>query len=200
MSEERAHRPGRGSSREAFLDTTGRLLRRQGYAASGLNEIVAASGAPRGSLYFHFPGGKEELALAAIKRSGQQLRRAMAAALASETSLADALGTLIDAMAGGLRSSGYRDGCPIATVALESATDSQALRDGALAAFDSWLEVLERRLGEAGMTETAARRRALMILSALEGALILSRVRQDVGPLQAVREEIVALSDNRDYR
>ena len=62
------------ASREAFVEATGELLRRQGYAATGLNEIVARSGAPRGSLYFHFPGGKQELALAAMERTGEQLR------------------------------------------------------------------------------------------------------------------------------
>src|SRR5579862_4730019 len=79
---DRAERPGReagrrtargDSVREAFVRTTAELLQRQGYAASGLNEIVARSGAPRGSLYFHFPGGKEELAVAAIDSAGAQL-------------------------------------------------------------------------------------------------------------------------------
>src|SRR6185437_10409523 len=67
------------ASRAAFIDATAVLLRRQGYAATGLSEIVERSGAPRGSVYFHFPGGKEELAVAAMARSGEQLRGAIAA-------------------------------------------------------------------------------------------------------------------------
>ena len=74
---------GTTSSRDAFVSSTAKLLRRQGYAATGLNEIVARSGAPRGSLYFHFPGGKQELALAAMEHSGEQLRGAIAAVMAS---------------------------------------------------------------------------------------------------------------------
>ena len=66
--------PERGGSKEAFVEATQELLRRHGYAASGLGEIVARSGAPKGSLYFHFPGGKQELAVAAMERSAAQLR------------------------------------------------------------------------------------------------------------------------------
>lgn len=181
------------SSRDAFIDTTGRLLRRQGYAGTSLNEIVALSGAPKGSLYFHFPGGKEELAVAAMERASEQLRAAIATALSSSEDLAEALGRLLDALAAGLERSGYRDGCPIATVALEAAVDSDALRTAATGALDSWLHALEERLVAAGLDRQAAARRAALVLAAIEGGLILARARQDLGPLQAVREELVEL-------
>jgi TetR/AcrR family transcriptional repressor of lmrAB and yxaGH operons len=181
------------SSREAFIRTTAKLLRRRGYAASGLNEIVAASGAPKGSLYFHFPGGKEELAVAAMTRSGEQLARAIEAALGSSEDLGVALARLIDALGEGLRSSGYADGCPIATVALEGASESEAVRAAAARAFDAWLAALGARFLLAGLDEDTAARRALLVLSAIEGALILARARRDLAPLQAVREELLAL-------
>jgi TetR/AcrR family transcriptional repressor of lmrAB and yxaGH operons len=182
------------SSRDAFIDATGRLLRRQGYAGTGLNEIVARSGAPKGSLYFHFPGGKEELAVAAMERAGEQLRDAIAAILSASDELGEALGGLVDALAAGLERSGYRDGCPIATVALETAGESDGMRMSAAAAFDSWLQPLEERLRRAGLAAPAARRRALLVLSAIEGALILARATRDLAPLEAVREELLALS------
>ena len=100
---------------------TGRLLRRQGYAATGLNEIVSRSGAPEGSLYFHFPGGKEELAASAMERTGEELRGAIAAVIAAMPSASASLSALIDALGAGLEASGYRDGCPIATITLEAA-------------------------------------------------------------------------------
>src|ERR1700716_2114518 len=89
------------SSRDAFIRATGKLLRRQGYDATGVNEIVARSGAPKGSLYFHFPGGKEELALEAMRREGAQLRGSIAAVMRSSEDPGEALGRLIDALAGG---------------------------------------------------------------------------------------------------
>lgn len=100
----------------------------------------------------------------------------------------------MDALAAGLERSGYRDGCPIATVTLEAASDSDGVRAAAAAAFDSWLAPLEQRLLDAGLAAPAARRRALLVLSAIEGALILARATRDLGPLAAVREELVALS------
>src|SRR6185437_4349017 len=116
-----ASRSNGRASRKAFLDATGVLLRRQGYAATGLSEIVERSGAPRGSLYFHFPGGKEELAVAAMERTGEQLRRAIATLMTAPGGAGEAVSGLIGALAAGLAASDYRDGCPIATVTLETA-------------------------------------------------------------------------------
>lgn len=190
----RASEGSQRSSRDAFIDTTGLLLRRQGYSSTGLNEIVARSGAPKGSLYFHFPGGKEELAVAAMARAGEQLGAAITAILGSSEVLGEALGGLVDALASGLEASRYRDGCPIATVTLEAAGGSEPVRDTAAMVFDTWLAALQERLVRSGLAPAAARRRALLVLSAIEGALILARAQHDRGPLTAVREELVALS------
>jgi TetR/AcrR family transcriptional repressor of lmrAB and yxaGH operons len=184
----------RRSSRDAFIDTAGQLLRQQGYAGTGLNEIVTRSGAPKGSLYFHFPGGKEELALAAMRRTGEQLRAALATVLASSDDLGEALARLLDALAEGLERSGYRDGCPIATVTLELASDSEGVRRAASETFQSWLDALRERLLLAGIAPAMAERRALLVLSAIEGALMLARARRDLAPLRAVREELRTLS------
>lgn len=191
---ERARNRGSGaSSRDAFIRATGRMLRRQGYDATGLNEIVAGSGAPKGSLYFHFPGGKEELAVAAMQREGGQLRGAIASIMGSGDDLGVALGRLVDALAHGLESSGFRDGCPIATVTLEAATRSEGVRAAAASVFESWLEALQDGFIAGGLDATAARRRALLALAAIEGALILARARRDLEPLAAVRQELVDL-------
>jgi TetR/AcrR family transcriptional repressor of lmrAB and yxaGH operons len=175
------------------VHTTARLLRRQGYAATGLNEIVAASGAPRGSLYFHFPGGKEQLAVAAMRGAGAQLAVGIEQVLSSSDDLGEALGRLVDGLAAGLEASGFADGCPIATVALEAAGTSEPIRDAARDAFDAWLGALGTRLRSAGFDGAEAVRRATLVLAAIEGALILSRARRDLVPLAAVREELVGL-------
>jgi TetR/AcrR family transcriptional repressor of lmrAB and yxaGH operons len=175
------------------VTATGKLLRRQGYAATGLNEIVARSGAPKGSLYFHFPGGKEELALAAMERTGEELREGIAALMGSELGVARSLAMLIDGLAAGLAASGYRDGCPIATVTLEAAALSEPIRTTAERVFTAWLAELTPALRARGMSAEQAHRRALLVLSSVEGALILARARGDTGPLSAVRDELVAL-------
>ena len=185
------------SSRDAFIETTGQLLRRQGYAGTGLNEIVARSGAPKGSLYFHFPGGKEQLAVAAMQRTGEQLRAAIAGILGSSEDLGEALARLIDALAEGLERSDYRDGCPIATIPLEAAGDSEPVRTAAAMTFASWLDVLQKRLRSTGLSPSEATQRALLVLSSIEGALILARASRDRAPLVAVREELRALCESR---
>jgi AcrR family transcriptional regulator len=166
------------SSREAFIGATALLLRRRGYSATGLNEIVALSGAPKGSLYFHFPAGKQELAAAAMTRAGARLAAAIEAVLGASEDLAEGLARLIDALASQLESSGYADGCPIATAALEASGESELIREAAACAFDSWLEALEAQIAAAGLDREAASRRAVLVLSAIEGALILARARR----------------------
>jgi TetR/AcrR family transcriptional repressor of lmrAB and yxaGH operons len=193
MAETRSDRRKPQSSREAFLRATAELLQRQGYSATAVTEIVARSGAPKGSLYFLFPGGKEELAVAAMTRSGERLRQAIVAILDSGEDLGESLGRLVDAMAAGLEGSSFQDGCPIATVTLEAASGSDAVRDAADGVFATWLEALRARLLAAGLTAEAAERRALLVLAAIEGALILARARRDIGPLTAVRDELIAL-------
>jgi TetR/AcrR family transcriptional repressor of lmrAB and yxaGH operons len=182
-----------GASREAFVRATGKLLRRQGYGATGLNEIVTASGAPKGSLYFHFPGGKESLAVAAMTREAQLLGDAIAALLRSREDVVDAVASVIDALEVGLERSDFQDGCPLATVALEQSTQSEAVRDAAAGGFNSWLEQIEQRLLDTGLADAVAHSKALLLLSAIEGALILARAHRDVAPLAAVREELSSI-------
>lgn len=175
------------------MRATGKLLRCQGYGATGLNAIVAASGAPKGSLYFHFPGGKESLAVAAMTREAELLGDAIAALLRSSRDAAEAIANVIDALAAGLERSNFEHGCPLATVVLERATQSEGVRYAAAGGFNSWLEQIEQRLLAAGMTEAAAASKALVLLSAIEGALILARARRDVAPLTAVRAELKSI-------
>lgn len=194
MTEFRGTRAQGRSSRASFIAATAQLLRRQGYAGTGLSEIVGRSGAPKGSLYFHFPGGKEELALAAMGQSSEQLRVAIVAVMEGAETFAEGLGAIIDALGAGLEASGFRDGCPIATVTLEAASETESIRGAAAEAFGGWLTALEDRLLAEGMGRAAAERRALLALSALEGALMLARARRDLGPLLAVKQELLELS------
>ncbi len=190
--ETRSREPGR-ASRRAFVRTTGQLLQRQGYAATGLSEIVTLSGAPKGSLYFHFPGGKQELALAAMEHTGERLREAIVATMGAGAGPAESLGLLIDALAAGLEASDYREGCPIATVTLEAASGAEPIRLTAERVFSSWLAALRDALELAGVERAAAERRAMHVLAAIEGALLLARARRDLVPLRAVREELLEL-------
>src|SRR5690242_13146889 len=115
--------PRTTDSRDRMIRTTAKLLRRQGYAATGWREVVATSKTPWGSQAHHFPGGKEQLAAEAIGRSGAAYERLLRGALA-DGKPSDAVKAWCEVAAVELERSGWADGCPIATVALETAHTS----------------------------------------------------------------------------
>ncbi|MBC7977214.1 MAG: TetR/AcrR family transcriptional regulator, partial [Myxococcales bacterium] len=126
-------------TRKKLIDTTAALLRCQGYHATGLSQIVAASGAPRGSLYFHFPGGKDDLAIAALEASGDEWRARMVAVIAGATDLGAALDAIVTTLADDLEASGWDNGCPVAAVALEST--AAPVRRTIERHFTSWIDL-----------------------------------------------------------
>ena len=127
------------TTRERMLETTGRLLQQQGYAATGLNQVVAESRAPKGSLYFHFPGGKEQLAAEALERSGSSWAGSLDDVLGSARTTAGAMKRWVRMLAAQLEASDYAAGCPVATVALEAAPRSDAISVAAVAAIEGAL-------------------------------------------------------------
>src|SRR6478752_2493019 len=163
------------TTRERILDASGELFSRQGYAGTGLKAILTASHAPYGSLYHFFPGGKEELGVAALRAGGEVYRRLVEAYFTEGADVAEATQTFFEGAAAVVREGEYADACPIATVALEVANTSEPMREAAAGAFESWLEVLERRFVEAGMTPALARDVAVELFCAIEGAFLLSR-------------------------
>ena len=113
-----------------MISATGRLLRRQGYAATGLNQVMSEADAPKGSMYFHFPGGKEELAAAAVDRFAERITAKMTDLLARR-SVADAIVGFFDSYIEYFERTEYRDGCVVATVALDEAGTHELLADAA---------------------------------------------------------------------
>lgn len=165
----------------------------QGYRGTGLSQLVDASGFPRGSLYFHFPGGKEELAVAAITQAKDEIGAGIDAAFAATASPAEAMRLIADAFARELETSNYARGCPVTTVALEADEDTPALQAVCAASYEDWLARIETRLTAAGFAPERAARLAAFSFSAIEGALILARARRSRGPLDDVAAELSLL-------
>jgi len=178
-------------TRKKLVDATAALLRRQGYHATGLSEIVAESGAPRGSLYFHFPGGKDELARAALLASAAEWRARIDAATRDARDLGEAIDATVALLADDLESSGWDNGCPVAAVALEAT--SEPVRGAVQEHFESWLDIVAARLVAVGVAASPARQLATVTLSALEGALLLARVTRSRAPLVAVGQALRAM-------
>src|SRR5262249_34099635 len=147
-----------------------RLFRRQGYASTGLQQIVDESGAPKGSLYHYFPGGKESLAEAAVEMAGGLLRETLEQLAAKHREPQAFVQAWCRVMAGWMEESGFHSGCPIATTLLENAPRSRRIAAAGRRAFDGWIDVVARVLErDSGTKKADARRRAEVLVAAMEG-------------------------------
>src|ERR1700686_5078382 len=170
-----APNPRAGNTKSRILDATAQLFMRYGYTGTGLKQIVADANAPFGSLYHHFPGGKQELGVEVIHRSG-------AVYLELVTGVVDAAPDLLsgvhDCFAGAaevLRATDYADACPIETVALEVANTNEPLREATAQVFESWIVGAFARFQGTGIDEQAARELSITLIALLEGAFVLCR-------------------------
>ena len=179
-------------TREHMIETTVSLVHRRGFHGTSLNEILAESGAPRGSLYYHFPGGKEELVLEATRQGVAIVTQVLKEVLTGSPDPADGVRAFIEAAAHELRDSGYVFGCPVAPIILDS-PESSALAEVCQKALEEWQQVLVEGLDSAGIERGRAESLATMIVCGLEGGLILARARRDTAPLDAVAEELASM-------
>jgi TetR/AcrR family transcriptional repressor of lmrAB and yxaGH operons len=162
-------------SRAELVQTMARLLRDQGYAATGRAQLLAESGVSNGSLYHHFPGGMEEVAEGALAASGQAVAEALRAALEGAPDTGIGLARFLD-MAEGPIGGEACAGCPIAPTALESPIISPRLRATAAQCFAQWEALIAERLLRDGWPEDPAAAAASSALALVEGALLLARV------------------------
>jgi TetR/AcrR family transcriptional repressor of lmrAB and yxaGH operons len=179
--------------RETLLATSVRLFRQKGYAATGLAEILAESGAPKGSLYHYFPGGKAEIGAEAVQLAGKTVAHTLEDLAAEADGPGELMARYLDLMAGWMAASDFRDGCPITTTLLETVPEHEAIREAGAAAFADWASVLADSAVSAGIAQPRAERLARFTIAALEGALIQCRVSGDEAPLRLVAEELGAL-------
>jgi TetR/AcrR family transcriptional repressor of lmrAB and yxaGH operons len=183
-------RPDR--SRVALVDTAALLFRRQGYAATGVNQILEIAGVKAGSLYHHFPSGKQELAAAVVDGVGSAIERRLRELLDSGSPVSDIVDGWIDLMAAGLAGD-QRDGCPIEPIATESVNASEQVREASARAFGGWCLAVADRLRADGWPDADADQIALAVIALIEGALILSRIAGDADALNAAKAAVRTL-------
>ena len=138
-------------SKGKTLAAAAKLLRQQGYHGTALHDILAASGSPRGSLYFHFPKGKEEIGEAALMLSAEAVRQGIAKAAEASESAEIFLERMVRGMAADLERSDYKEGCPIATTALETSAQSEVLGAATRDVFQKWELEIKRALFRFGI-------------------------------------------------
>ncbi|MFI0372309.1 TetR/AcrR family transcriptional regulator [Actinomadura sp. 1N219] len=179
-----------GETRRRVLRTAAELFQRQGYHGTGINQVLAESGAPKGSLYFHFPQGKEQLASESVALSGQAVGGALATAAAAAPDGRDGIAAIGDHFARSLLESDFRKGCPVATVALETAAESETIRSACDAAYGEWRRGIEAALLGWGVPAERAGTLSALVLSSVQGAIMLARVQRDVSVIHEVTRQL----------
>jgi len=166
------------------VQSSAELFRHQGYAGTGVKQIVAEAGAPFGSVYHFFPGGKEQLGAEVIRYSGAIYGQLIDAFFQPGCDPEAATRAFFAAAAETLLETDYADACPIATVALEVSSTSEPLREACAEVFDGWIEAATARLREEGLTRARARTQAISLIAALEGAFVLARALRSTEPVK----------------
>jgi len=166
------------------VEAAAALFSQHGYAATGVKAVLAAAEAPYGSLYHFFPGGKEELGVAALVHNGAHYRGLIESAYPLKADVVEATAASFVRTTDSLEATDYADTCPIATIALEVASSDEPMRIAAAAAFESWLQVLEERFQSAGMSVDSAREVAVESLCLMKGAGLLARTMRSSAPMR----------------
>jgi TetR/AcrR family transcriptional repressor of lmrAB and yxaGH operons len=180
-------------TKQRIIVKAAELLQRGGYHATGIQQLTARGELPRGSLYFHFPGGKEQLACAALEHAGAQLQGALEQTFYSSPTAAAGVVAVLRLLGKRLVASDWKDGCPIATTTLEMAGDSEPVRATCSRIYAGWTRTIAERLTAEGATPDRAEELASVALASIEGALLLARAHRSLAPLQAMARSLPRL-------
>ena len=178
-------------SREKMIRAAQELLSERGYAGTSFGDVIERSGAPRGSIYHHFPGGKQQLVTEAVRRYAAAVLASIAAADESGSAV-DMVRIYVDVVRRGLRASDFRLGCAVAGVVLDTTPSDVELLSLAASSFASWRSRLAAAFRRDGATEAQARRLATLVVASVEGAMMLARAEHDVTPVTDVGHELEA--------
>lgn len=179
--------------RNSIIGSAIRLFRQRGYAATGLNDILKDSGAPKGSLYHYFPGGKEQLGEEAVNVAGAVVAKTLAELRAKHGSAADMLRAYGQLLAGWMADAGHREGCPIATTLLETTPQSQPIALAGQQAFANWRQAFVEQLQADGVAPERAQRLAQLMLITVEGAMLMARVEASSQPITQACDDLAQL-------
>lgn len=180
---------------ERIITATAELMRRQGYGATTVKQITAAAHAPIGSLYHHFPRGKQQIATQALRTSGAAYIQLLPLLMDPYPDLHEAVPAAFTTAAEQIEQSGWMNMCPVGTVAGEIADSEPELRTVTAEVIDDWIDRGSSYFRTRGLSATAARDFTIAVLGALEGAFILSRTLRSTAPLISAGQAMAAYLD-----
>jgi TetR/AcrR family transcriptional repressor of lmrAB and yxaGH operons len=170
------------------------LVRRNGYSSTSFRDVWTLTDTPRGSVYFHFPGGKEELGLEVLNRHNQAWLTLISRAADSSDSADAFLGGLVDALAVDMSESGFELGCAVQAVAVEMSSSSETLREATAGCYRQWTDAVAQRLQDYQLTPERSRTLANATVAALTGALTVARSLRSTEPFDQVADVLRELA------
>ena len=177
--------PKKTDTKERMVAAARHLFREHGYLGTALSDVVTESAGPRGSIYFHFPGGKEELATEVTLLHASDRIAHINRAAAASSSAAELIEMFVGRERDDLVASNYREGCAVAPIVIEATPSSDQLSDSTRRAFQDVITTLAARLTEKGLPNDRAVQLATNVWTSVEGALILSRALRSPEPFDA---------------
>jgi AcrR family transcriptional regulator len=183
--------------RERMVFSAAQLIRRDGVAATGMREVAAHAKAPRGSLQYYFPGGKQQLVDEAVAWAGRYAAARVALFLAAlpEPSPSALFASMARQWTDEFQTIGFASGCPVAAATVDRAESTESTRTAAADAFATWTEPVALALTDLGVPAQRAPALATLMISALEGAILIARAEHDIRALTTVARELGPLLD-----
>ncbi|SHH85279.1 TetR/AcrR family transcriptional regulator [Streptomyces sp. 3214.6] len=183
--------------RERMVFSAAQLIRRDGVASTGMREVAVHARAPRGSLQHYFPGGKEQLVNEAVSWAGRYAGNRVARFLAAlpEPTPGALFAEMVRQWTDEYEAAGFAGGCPVAAATVDCAESTVSTREAAAAAFATWTGPVAQALAGMGVPEERAGALATLMISALEGAILMARAERDVRALTTVVRELAPLLD-----
>lgn len=183
--------------RGRMVFSAAQLLRRGGVAAVGMREVAAHAEAPRGSLQHYFPGGKEQVINEAVSWAGRYAARRVPRFLAEldEPTPSALFAAMARQWTGDLEAAGVLPGCPVAAATVDTAQVAESTRTAAVEAFANWRQAVADALTGMGVPPDRAGPLATVMISALEGAIVISRAERSPSALTTVTRELAPLLD-----
>jgi len=184
-----------GDTKARILQATIELMRRNGYAGTSMSDVGATAEARMSSLYFHFPGGKEQMAAEAVAVSARRFLDYLHAELPKAASPGDVVRGYFAPSIRALENSEFQAGCPVGTPANDAPATATTLKAACDRALGEFAEVVARELGRLGHTRELARAQSTLIVATNQGAILLARTAGDKGPIEAALDSLLLLID-----
>jgi AcrR family transcriptional regulator len=186
----------RGSTRQKMLISASEVMRERGAAGVTIDAVLARSGAPRGSVYYHFPDGRNQILIEALRYAGDSITEMIDDAV--DRGARVLIRKFVEYWENRLFDGGFNAGCPVVAAALGSAEEPQLCSDAG-AILGRWCTALTRAFVADGFGESDASSLAVTSIAALEGAIMLCRSTRSVVPLREVGEQLEFLIKAREF-